>query len=373
MRRTPRLGAGGIGLEDRAVADAGVPAHPGHDPPAVVAPPTPGDAESHMSISVRVDREGRRLFLTVDVSGHPDVRAVRVAGTARTISAGDPRPRFLLWPGVRAVTVEAAGADGHFVRVAVVRLTGTGPARAESPPADSAGHPAADPGHPMSTAAVTVPTHLTPAHVASDASPAMTPRHGVSLPGHTGTTPLGHSAAAATQFSGLVGMPAAHEPSAGPMETPGTAGPIATKAPGGGHSEEGTDWFDGGLAGLWEGPLQGPHDPSARAWQTHPSRPDSTGVEDEAPPVPAFGELVVPIPPLIDLIDLPAPWPVVDAPAPTTPPGSAGMIVVGGVAVTTLLLLTAGVIDRRNRQAGARASQDDRPRMPSRHFREVRC
>ena len=170
---------------------------------------------------------------------------------------------------------QAAGDHGHFVQVAVVRLTGAGPARAESPPADSAGHPTADPGHPMSTAAVTIPTHLTPDHVASDAFPATTPRHGVSLPGHMGTTPPGHSAAAATHFSGLVGMPAAHAPTAGPMETPGMAGPMPTNASGGRHGEEGTDWFDAGLAELWEVPLQRPHDLSVPGSSS--SRPDSRG------------------------------------------------------------------------------------------------
>ena len=363
MRRTPRLGAGGFDLEDRAVADAGVPAHAGHDLPAVVAPPAPGAAESDLPVPVRVDRQGGRLLLTVDVSGRPDIRALRVAGTARTIPASDLRPRFLLRPGVRAVTIDAAGDDGHFVRVAVVRLTGAGPARADSPPADSAGHPAADPGHPSSTAAVTMPTHLTPDHVTRDAFPTMTPRHGVSLPGHTGATPPGHSAAAATHFSGRVGMPAAHAPSAAPMETPGTVGHMPTNAPGGRHVEEGTDWFDDGLAELWEGPLQEPHDRSVRPWQTHPAPPDSAGFEDAAP-VPTVGEPVGPIPPVIDL-----PWPVVDTPGASTLPASDGFIVLGGVAVTTFLLLTAGVIDRWNMQVGARASRDDRPRMPSRYFR----
>jgi hypothetical protein len=209
-----------------------------------------------------------------------------------------------------------------------------------------------------------MPTHLTADHVASDAFPATSPIHGDSLPGHMGKARPGHSAAASTHFSGLMGMPAGHAPFAGPMETPGTVGPMPTNAPGVGHGNEGTDWFDAGSGALWDIPMQASHDLSVRPWQTRPAPPDSTGVEDvEA--APAFGEPVVPITPAIDI---PA-WPVVDSPYATPPPGSDGLIVVGGVAVTTLLLLAAGGIDHWNMQVAARTSRDDGPRRASRYFR----
>src|SRR5205085_6254468 len=126
-------------------------------PPVVVPPPSPPAAVSAIPFPVRVERTGGHVHLTVDLSGHAEVRAVRVAGAVRTVTAGNPRLQFVVGSDQRVAVVEAAGADGRFVRVSTVRLTGEPPGREPAPSDHSAGEPGAGSPHSTSTAAVTAP------------------------------------------------------------------------------------------------------------------------------------------------------------------------------------------------------------------------